>query len=117
MQGKVLGKAGEEFAANWLLARGFKVVEKNYHGPNGEVDIIAFESKEKYYLMVEVKTRSHRSGIGAINNQKLRRMNRAAEHYFFYHLNQPYVPDYELWGLCIWANGPEHLEVVDWVAL
>lgn len=117
MHDKKLGLAGEEFAARWLVARGFEIIKQNYHGPDGEIDIIAFEPKEKYHLMVEVKTRTHRSGLGAINSQKIRRMNRAAEHYFFNHLNLQYAPDYELWGLCVWASGPENLEVVDWIAL
>lgn len=111
-----LGQAGESFAADWLRARGFQIKFQNYHGPAGEIDLIAFDPQQKYFLMVEVKTRSHDSGLAAIDNRKVRRMQKAAEHYFFQHLGQRYVPDYELWGLGIKAVR-QRLEVVDWIPL
>ena len=111
-----LGQAGESFAAEWLRLKGFEIRAQNYHSVGGEIDIIAYDRLEQYYLMVEVKTRHNHSGIGAINSQKIRRMKNAAEHYFFKKLDLQYAPDFEIWGLCLSLDQGQ-LRVVDWVAL
>lgn len=51
-----LGAWGEDRAAEFLLARGFKILERNYRCALGEVDIIACDRKS--LIFVEVKTRS-----------------------------------------------------------
>jgi len=113
---KHLGQAGESFAVDWLIEKGYQIIKQNYHAPGGEIDIIAWCPREKFCLMVEVKTRSHDGGLAAINSQKVRRMKRAAEHYFFVYLKRQYAPDFELWGLAIERKG-KTLSVVDWQAL
>jgi len=51
------GKSGEEAAANYLQANGYKLIERNYQcGRIGEIDIIAAE--KEYICFVEVKTRT-----------------------------------------------------------
>ena len=51
-----LGKKGEQLAVDFLLEKGYKIVEKNYRYRKAEVDIIAM--KESILAVVEVKTRS-----------------------------------------------------------
>jgi putative endonuclease len=53
-----LGKKGEEIAADALKKRGYRILEKNYRTPMGEIDIIAMDKGA--IVFVEVKTR--RSG-------------------------------------------------------
>ena len=53
-----LGKKGEEIAARALKKRGYRILEKNYKTPMGEIDIIAMH--KGVIVFVEVKTR--RSG-------------------------------------------------------
>ena len=51
-----LGKKGEQLAADYLLKKGYEIIERNYRFDKAEVDIIA---KIKDTLaIVEVKTRS-----------------------------------------------------------
>ena len=51
-----VGEYGERVAADWLRARGCKVLARNFKGPRrGEVDIVARDGK--LLLFVEVKTR------------------------------------------------------------
>lgn len=50
------GKSGERVAATHLKRKGYRILERNYRNPLGEIDIIA---REKGVLVfVEVKTRS-----------------------------------------------------------
>jgi len=51
-----LGKKGEQLAVDFLLKKGYKILERNYRFDKAEVDIIA---KTKDTLaVIEVKTRS-----------------------------------------------------------
>ncbi len=51
-----LGKKGEQLAVDYLLEKGYKILEKNYRYLKAEVDIIA--QQENTLAVVEVKTRS-----------------------------------------------------------
>jgi putative endonuclease len=48
------GRRGEEVAAAWLEARGFRVVERNWRCGHKEVDLVA--ESERAVHIVEVKT-------------------------------------------------------------
>lgn len=52
---KNTGKTGEDYTANYLESKGFKIIKRNYHSRYGEIDIIA--SNSKFILFTEVKTR------------------------------------------------------------
>ena len=51
---KKLGTFGEQKALQYLLNKGFKLIDKNYRGTKGEVDLIV--RKDKVLSFVEVKT-------------------------------------------------------------
>ncbi len=51
-----LGKKGEKLAVDFLVEKGYDILEKNYRYLKSEVDIIA--QKENIVVAVEVKTRS-----------------------------------------------------------
>jgi len=51
-----LGKKGEQLAVNYLINKGYKIVERNWRFQKAEIDIIA--TKDKILISVEVKTRS-----------------------------------------------------------
>lgn len=50
-----LGKKGEELAAQWLAARGFVILQRNWRHGRYEVDIIA--SQAGVLRIIEVKSR------------------------------------------------------------
>ena len=51
-----LGKKGEQLAVNYLIGKGYKIVERNWRFQKAEIDIIA--RKADTLISVEVKTRS-----------------------------------------------------------
>ncbi len=55
-QHNILGKQGENLAVNYLLAKGYRIIETNWHEHKFEIDIIAQTKSE--IIFVEVKTRS-----------------------------------------------------------
>lgn len=50
-----LGKMGEKLARDFLMAKGYQILEQNCVCGNKEIDIIALDGKE--LVIVEVKTR------------------------------------------------------------
>ena len=54
-----LGDAGERAAAEYLEAKGYRVLHRNYRFGRGEIDIIARQGAT--IVFVEVKTRSNAS--------------------------------------------------------
>lgn len=74
-----LGKAGENFAANYLKNLGYKILAQNYNIRSAEIDIIA--ELGELIVFVEVKTRSNtRRGLPAeaVNLRKQKKIIEAA---------------------------------------
>ncbi len=79
-----LGKEGEEKAAQFLRNKGYRIVERNWRQPYGEIDLVAL-APDGTLVLVEVKT-LHFTGAGlSPENQmtldKMRKFKRAAEAY------------------------------------
>jgi putative endonuclease len=51
-----LGKQGEEVAKQFLIDKGYKILETNWHSGHYEIDIVA--QKFDFLSIIEVKTRS-----------------------------------------------------------
>ena len=58
MKNKQVGDKGETIAVNFLLKKGFNIIERNWRYKHLEIDIIA-SVKDKLHF-VEVKTRTNK---------------------------------------------------------
>jgi len=79
---QILGESGEEAAFEFLKKKGYRILEKNYKTPLGEIDIIA-QDKEKL-VFVEVKSLSDTSYIlpqEMLNKKKQEQIIRVALSY------------------------------------
>lgn len=56
MNNKDLGVLGERIAESYLTQMGYKILEKNFRGSRGEIDIIAQDND--VICFIEVKTRT-----------------------------------------------------------
>ena len=52
------GKRGEKIAIDYLVSKGYKILEENWRFKRAEIDIIA-KDKEGVLIFIEVKTRSY----------------------------------------------------------
>lgn len=78
---KGTGELGEEIATNFLVARGYRIVERNFRCKGGEVDIIARDPGDKSLVFIEVKARTGLSyGVPqlAVTPFKQRQISKAA---------------------------------------
>ena len=74
------GKEGEEIARNYLINKGFNLIESNYSNNLGEIDLIM--SDKDWLVFVEVKLKiGNRFGQPEemINKNKLNQIKRVAE--------------------------------------
>jgi putative endonuclease len=81
------GQRAERAASDYLLARGYRILESNFRCPRGELDIIA-EDDNGVLCFVEVRSRTRGPKdfgrpLETIGNDKRKRVIRAAEHYVF----------------------------------
>ncbi len=80
------GAQGEEYTARQMAIQGYQILERNYHCPYGEVDLIA--CTERYLVFVEVKTRSsflRGTPEEAVTPEKQRKLVRTALMYLQEH--------------------------------
>lgn len=76
------GNLGENLAANYLLKKGYKILERNFVFERAEIDIIA--EKENTLIVVEVKTRSselHETTTDLVSNRQVKQIISATEGY------------------------------------
>ncbi len=78
---KKVGADGEDQAAKYLKAKGYRIIEMNWHCWLGEIDIISKDADTLVFC--EVKTRSNQSlghpleAITVSKQEKLRRLGEA----------------------------------------
>lgn len=79
---KVLGNQGEDIAAAYLQQKGYRIAERNYTCPLGELDIIAY--RQGTLIFVEVRTNSPAyAGLAeeSIGFRKQRKLRQVATYY------------------------------------
>jgi putative endonuclease len=74
-----LGEKGEGLAVKFLKKKGYKIIERNYRTPVGEIDIIAIDGETLSFI--EVKTResiAYGLPFEAVNFFKRRKISNVA---------------------------------------
>jgi putative endonuclease len=90
---KALGSKGEDLAVRFLKKKGFTVIERNFHCPAGEIDLVAREGDT--LVFVEIKARSS-SEYGlpqdAVDRFKQKKIIQAARVYLAEHRLNEEIP-------------------------
>lgn len=79
---KEKGAKAEDFAANYLCSKGYKILERNFKAPFGEIDIIA--QKKETLIFVEVKSEFSNEELLAeekVNLRKREKIFKVAEYF------------------------------------
>ena len=78
------GKFGEDYTAEYLINKGFVILDRNFRRRGGELDIVALDKNE--LVVVEVKTRKFGSltdGVEAITKTKMKNIISTAQRYIY----------------------------------
>jgi len=85
-QRQQFGQAGEDFAAEVLKQSGYVIVARNYRCVSGEIDLIAEQGEELFFI--EIKTRRD-SAFGlpceAVTEKKRQHLRKAAASFLSEH--------------------------------
>ncbi|MBI2055259.1 MAG: YraN family protein, partial [Candidatus Sungbacteria bacterium] len=86
-----LGQFGEDLACKYLVDKGYKIIERNFRKPWGELDIVV-RAPDKTLVFVEVKTMSqNEDGIkpeDQLTKAKLHKTQKAASLYAGHYLEK-----------------------------
>ena len=108
MNNRYEGIAGETAAVEYLQAKGYQIVERNYANKVGEIDIIARD--KEYLVFVEVKTRrddKFGKAIEAVTPDKITKIVKCATWYLTSHkLTQA---DVRFDIVCVGGESIEHV--------
>jgi len=82
----IVGRTGEDVAVQYLLQRGYYILERNYRCRFGEIDLIARDGDTLTFI--EVKTRRSRTfgpAAAAVTHTKQRHLIKASQMYMVQH--------------------------------
>ena len=108
-----LGDRGEDMAAAHLKKQGYKILERNYRTPLGEIDLIA--RHQGVLVFVEVKTRRSRkfgSPQEAVHPAKQERLRNLAEYYLQQQGLGEVMVRFDVVGI-LWQEGKPQIEVIE----
>jgi putative endonuclease len=127
-----LGDTGEGVACKYLEQRGYRVVERNYLKPWGEIDIVAEKANKLYFVEVKSVSRDtskdKAEGEGTrvtyrpeenVHPAKLKRLHRAIQTYLLDH-KVPEATEWQIDVACVYLDFATHkarVEVLENVIL
>ncbi len=119
-----LGKEGEELATQWLVKKGYHILERNWRAGNLEVDIIASRQRpgnaaappKKFLHFIEVKSRNS-SPFGkpedSVTRKKFKSLQAAATVYLQRHPGHPWI-QYDVLAITLYRDRePEFFLIED----
>lgn len=112
-QRKRIGDQGEDIAANYLIARGYRVLERNFRCKGGEIDIIAKEAGSGCLVFAEVKTRRDCSyGVPqlAVNQFKQRQISKASLTWLSQNRLHDHIARFDVIALLLSPDGRHQVE-------
>jgi putative endonuclease len=104
---KITGAFGENIIAQFLIQRGYEILERNWRIREGEIDIVAL-SPAGIFTFVEVKTRSSLAfghPLESIDNEKAHRLQRLALAWLATH--KCFGCDYQIDGAAVLIAGDQ----------
>ncbi|MFU0833117.1 MAG: UPF0102 protein GXX17_05260 [Oscillospiraceae bacterium] len=105
------GSLGEQYAAEYLQSKGFRILARNYRSRFGEIDIIA--ENGQYIIFAEVKTRESFSLVGPEEAVTPAKQNKIAKTALMYLKKQPtrLQPRFDVIGVVTSKNGNQVLSL------
>lgn len=86
MHNRDLGNWGEDQAEEFLVSKGYEIVERNFYSYQGEIDIIARDLETEELVFCEVKTRRNMdfgNPMDSVNKYKQKHLFFTGKYYLF----------------------------------
>lgn len=117
------GKQGESIALQYLLKKGYKLIQRNFDAVRGEIDLVMADNRQKQIVFVEVKTRTNEkygSIYESITKSKFQKILHASEEWFYKKMqHRQQFPDFRVDAILITLKKDkapliEHLKNIGW---
>ncbi len=113
-----LGRVGEQIAADHLVHRGFRIVERNYRTRWGELDIVASDGRTLVFCEVKTRVtpRAGRDPLESVHQRKQIQLRRLAGRWLAERRDHPRTADlrFDAIGITLAPDGRllrlDHLE-------
>jgi putative endonuclease len=108
------GREGEEIAREYLIKKGFRLIESNYSNKLGEIDLIMVDKDILIFVEVKLKV-GDRFGTPEemINNHKLNRIRRIAEGFLILEKIAKSYQRYRIDAVCIVLDENKNVERIN----
>ncbi|MDD4937393.1 MAG: YraN family protein [Candidatus Shapirobacteria bacterium] len=108
------GREGEEIAREYLIKKGFRLIESNYSNKLGEIDLIMVDKDILIFVEVKLKI-GDRFGTPEemINKYKLSRIKRIAEGFLVLEKVANNYQKYRIDAVCIVLDGNKKVERIN----
>ena len=109
---QLLGADGERAAEKFLRRQRYTIIERNYRGRRGEVDLIALDGQT--VVFIEVKTRTQPgfgSPLEAVHSRKQWQIQRTAQQYLAEKRLHDRDARFDVVGVW-WDNAQVHCELI-----
>jgi len=83
---KQSGDEGEEIAAEYIVEKGYEIIDRNYRYGKGEIDIIAKDPETGETVFIEVKSKKNLEfgdPVYSVTKNKIKQIKRMAELYLY----------------------------------
>lgn len=105
-----IGTLYEKKAAEYLIEKGYKILEYNYYCHYGEIDLIA-KSPDDFIVFIEVKARKNRhygNALEALSPAKCEKIRRTSK-YYIYEKQLPWDSNYRYDVIAFQEDVLEHI--------
>jgi putative endonuclease len=109
------GQHFENFALEYLEARGLRLVERNFHCPLGEIDLIMYDGNTLVFVEVKFRQRSHYGeSAEQVTHRKKQKLINSALLYLSRHAQYANVPcRFDVVGI---SPGQGSAAAVNWIS-
>jgi putative endonuclease len=83
---KQSGDEGEEIAVEYIVEKGYEIIDRNYRYGKGEIDIIAKDPETGETVFIEVKSKKNLEfgdPVYSVTKNKIKQIKRMAELYLY----------------------------------
>lgn len=80
---KQLGEWGETQACFFLERQGFKVLDRNYHTTQGEIDVVAVKAGDYYFIEVKTRVEGDMANDLAVTKNKIYKLEKTVKNYCY----------------------------------
>ncbi|VAW39654.1 Endonuclease [hydrothermal vent metagenome] len=107
------GRAGEDAAAAFLLAQGYRIIVRNYRRRFGEIDIIAEDGTVLVFVEVKArKTARFGNPFEAVDRRKQRQVSRVALDYITRHKEENRPARFDVVAVELTEGVPPRVEMI-----